>query len=201
MSLKVNLLPEARLSTLRNKSRKRTFTTITVLSGGVVATIIIVLALLQGFLFATYQANASVLKELDTEIAKDRALEEKATTLQENLAAFSNLNNNRTYVSRVFTNLFNAIPSNVSINNFQVGNDDKVTISATTNSFEDVAKTAESLSQYNTNFKPQADLERKPVFSEVNVDSISRGDTTGETTFTISFKVDNELLKKQKEVR
>lgn len=201
MSVRVNLLPEARLTTLKNKSKRHTYTTTAILSGAIVLSIIIVLLLLLGYLYATYQTSSDTLKNLNNEISKDKKLEEDASTLQDNLASFYSLNKNRTYASRIFTNLFNAVPPNVKISSFQISGDNKVAITAKTDSFADVAKTAESLTQYNINYKPQADLERKPVFSNVNIDSVSKGEAGSETTFAMSFKVDNELLKKQKGVQ
>ena len=201
MSLKVNLLPEAKLASIENRNKRQKYTSLTLLIGSIVASIIIVLSLLIGYLLSTYQINVGVLNNLNNEISKSRDLEENASTLQNNLGSFYALNNNRTYASRIFTNLSNAIPSGVSINNLQINNDERVTISAKTNSFAEVSKTSESLKQYNINYKPQPDLERKPIFTDVNIDSISKSELDGVTVFTLSFKVDNSLLKNQKEVK
>ena len=87
MNIQVNLMPEARLAKLKNKSRKLNYSTAASLVGAGVLTLIVVFALLQGFLLATYAANEAKAKELNTSIAKDQSSEQKAATLQHQLQA------------------------------------------------------------------------------------------------------------------
>lgn len=198
MNIQVNLLPEARMLRLRNKSKKKTYATLTGLVGGIILATIIVLGMLQVFLISTYAVNENQIKTLTNELDSTKDTELNAATLQGNLASFYNLNTNRTYASRVFTNLFNTIPGNITITSFQIDDQDKVTISGTADSFADVSVFAESLKQYNVDYKPQKDLERKPIFTDVSITSVTKDTNTGKVNYSLSFSVDKELLKKQK---
>lgn len=198
MTIRINLLPEARMHRLRNQSKKKTYATVAGLVGGITIATIIVFGMLQVFLISTYAVNENRIKSLTKELDSTKELEENATTLQGNLASFYSLNSERTYASRIFTNLFNTIPDDISITSFQIDEQGKVTISGTANSFADVSKFAESLKLYNVDYKPQKDLERKPIFTDVSITTVSKDTNTGKVNYSISFSVDDELLKKQK---
>lgn len=198
MSILINLLPEARMLRLKNKAKKKTYATITGLVGGIMLATIIVFGMLQVFLISSYAVNENRIKTLTKEQLTTKDIEQSAATLQGNLASFYTLNANRTYASRVFTNLFNTIPGNITISSFQIDDEDKVTISGTADSFADVSKFAESLKQYNVDYKPQKDLERKPIFKDVTITSVSKDTNTGKVNYSMTFNVDKELLKKQK---
>ncbi len=200
MSIHINLLPEARLIKLRNQGKKRTYATIAGLVGGLVLATIIIIGMLQVFLISTYAVNEGKINSLNKELVSTKDMEQKSATLQANLASFYELNKNRTYASRIFTNLFEAIPENVSISSVEIDDQDIVTVTGVTDSFADVAKFAESLKQYNVNYKPQADLERKPIFTEVSISSVSKDGNTTKVNYSISFKVDRELIKGQQKV-
>lgn len=199
MNIKVNLLPEAKLHKLRSQSKRRQFATIAGLTGGIVGAIIIVFAMLQVFLLSTFAINEGKMKDLEKEISSSKEMEQKTATLQANLASFYQLNDDRTYASRLFTNLTNATPAGITINDFEISEEDVVTVSGSAGSFAEVAAFAKSLEEYNVNYKPQPELERKPVFTEVKINSVSKDDNTTKVDFDISFKADRELLKQQSE--
>ena len=64
MNIQVNLLPEARIHKLRNQAKKRTYSTIAGLTGGILLAAIVVFVMLQGFLAATYGANKERINKL-----------------------------------------------------------------------------------------------------------------------------------------
>lgn len=198
MNIQVNLLPEARLHKLKNQSRKKTFGTL----AGLVATgfiaAIIVFVMLQGFLLATFNINKNKIADLNRSLLPSADLEENAATLQANLGSFYQLNSNRTYASRIFTNLSNVTPKNVTINTLQIDNKDLVTVSGTTDTYADVSRFGESLSEYNVNFLPQNGLDRKPIFKDVTITATTKDATTGKVNFSMTFAVDSNLIKKQK---
>lgn len=198
MNIQVNLLPEARLHKLKNEARKKTFATLASLVATAFLATIIVFAMLQGFLLATYNINKNKIADLDKALLPSKELEENATTLQANLGAFYQLNSNRTFASRIFTNLSKVTPSNVTIKNLQIDNKDLVTVSGTTDSYADVARFGESLTEYNVNYLPQEGLDRKPIFKEVTITSTTKDATTGKVNFSMTFAVDSNLIKKQK---
>ena len=197
MNIQVNLLPEARMHKLRNASKKKTYATIAGLAGGIALAAIIVFLMLQGFLTATYAANNNKINSLNKELESSKPMEQEAATLQNNLASFYQTNKNRTYVTRFFTNFFKMIPDFVKIDSVSIGGDNTVTIAGTTKSFADVSRFANLLEQYNLNYLPQPDLDRVAIFTDANFTSVSKDTKTGKTTFSMTFKVDQDLLKKQ----
>lgn len=198
MNIQVNLLPEARLHKLKNESRKKTFGALAGLVAAGFIAAIIVFAMLQGFLLATFNINKNKIADLNKSLLPSADLEENAATLQANLASFYQLNSNRTYASRIFTNLSNVTPKNVTINTLQIDNKDLVTVSGTTDTYADVSRFGESLSEYNVNFLPQNGLDRKPIFKEVTITATTKDATTGKVNFSMTFAVDSNLIKKQK---
>ena len=197
MNIQVNLLPEARIHKLRNQAKKRTYSTIAGLTGGILLAAIVVFVMLQGFLAATYGANKDRINKLNAELETSKPMEEEAATLQANLASFYKLNNNRTYVTRFFTNFFKMVPSFVKIDSVSISADNTVTISGNTGSFADVSRFANLVEEYNLNYLPQEDLDRVAVFTDAEFTSVSKDTKSGKTTFSMTFKVNQELLKKQ----
>ena len=197
MNIQVNLLPEARIHKLRNQAKKRTYSTIAGLTGGILLAAIVVFIMLQGFLSATYGANKERINKLNAELETSKPMEEEAATLQANLASFYKLNNNRTYVTRFFTNFFRMVPNFVKIDSVSIAADNKVTITGSTGSFADVSRFANLAEEYNLNYLPQEDLDRVAVFTDAEFTSVSKDTKSGKTTFSMTFKVNQELLKKQ----
>ena len=197
MNIQINLLPEARMHKLRNAAKKKTYATIAGLTGGILAAAIVVFIMLQGFLSATYSANNTKINDLNKELATTKPMEEESATLQANLASFYQLNTNRTYVTRFFTNFFKMVPSFVKIDSVAIAADNTVTVTGSTQSFADVSRFANLVEQYNLNYLPQEDLDRVAIFTNANFTSVSKDTKTGKTTFSMTFKVNQDLLKKQ----
>jgi Tfp pilus assembly protein PilN len=196
MNVQVNLLPEAKLSKMRNKAKRRNYTTITILVAVAVAVVCVMLVMLRFFLAGTYNLDKNKKATLQSEVDKQKDLEEKATTLQQNLNAFYILNSTRTYASAIINNFFKAVPENVTISSISLDEKGKVTISGTTGSFADVSRFQSSLELYNVDFLPQPDLDRKAVFTNVSISSVNKAE--GKTSFSITFDVQKEVLKGQK---
>jgi Tfp pilus assembly protein PilN len=197
MNIQINLLPEARMHKLRNAAKKKTYATIAGLTGGILVAAIVVFIMLQGFLSATYSANNTKINDLNKELATTKPMEEESATLQANLASFYQLNTNRTYVTRFFTNFFKMVPSFVKIDSVSIAADNTVTVTGSTQSFADVSRFANLVEQYNLNYLPQEDLDRVAIFTNANFTSVNKDTKTGKTTFSMTFKVNQDLLKKQ----
>ena len=197
MSIQINLLPEARMAKLRNKSKKTRYIAVASVVGGSVAAISIVLIMLQVFLVGTFAQGEDKIKNLNADISKSVTTEQVSATLQANLASFYTLNNSRTYASRIFSNLFKAVPENIVITSVGIDSKDVISISGTTDSFADVSKFAAILELYNLDYLPQPDLERKAVFTDTLIVSVSKS-TDGQVSFSITCKVDQALLKQQR---
>ncbi len=197
MNIQINLLPEARMLKLHNKSKKTRYITIASVMGISVTAVAVVLIMLQVFLVGTYAQGENKIKDLDATIAKSVSTEQSAATLQANLASFYSLNSSRTYASRIFSNLFKAVPENITISSVSIDSKDMISISGTTGSFLDVSKFATILELYNLDYLPQPDLERKAVFTEPAIVSVSKSDD-GKVSFSITCKVNQALLKQQR---
>ncbi len=132
MNIQINLLPEARMLKLHNKSKKTRYITIASVMGISVTAVAVVLIMLQVFLVGTYAQGENKIKDLDATIAKSVSTEQSAATLQANLASFYSLNSSRTYASRIFSNLFKAVPENITISSVSIDSKDMISISGTT---------------------------------------------------------------------
>ena len=196
MNIRVNLLPEAKLSKVRNKAKRRTYTTITILTLAIAAIICVLLVMLRIFLQGTYALGERNMKSLKDEIGKQKDLEENASTLQQNLASFYALNSTRTYASAIINNFFKAVPANVTVASISFDDKGKVTIAGSTDSFADVSRFASSLEQYNVDFLPQPELSREAVFKNVAILSVNKSE--GKTSFSITFDVNKDVLKGQR---
>lgn len=198
MNIQLNLLPEARLLKLKNQARRRKYAALAALiAGGILATVAVFL-LLQGFLLSTYQIGQTNTKKLKESLVASADLELKATSLQNNLARFSELNATRTNASQIFANLFDATPENVTINSLSISSTGVVSITGTTGTYTDVGTYSKSLQEYNLNYKPQPNIDRGAIFQDVEITSVSKGESENKTNFSIQFKVNEELIKKQK---
>lgn len=196
MSVRVNLLPEARMHTLELRARKRLFNTITTVISIVAGTILVTLLLLLGYTYSQQSLNRSRIASLESNVAKQRDMEQSAATLQEHLASWSTLNANRLYVSSIFTNVGNTIPNGVKITNFQISNNNLVTVSGTAQSIAEVSTFSQALEQYNVDYKPQEGYDRKPFFTTINITSVSKDTSTGQVNFTLTFKADPAVFNK-----
>lgn len=196
MMLQINLLPEARILKLQALSRKRLVTTVTVLVVVVISTFVATLLLLLGYTYSVHQASQARIDSLKKDVNSKQDLMQKAATLQENLAAFATLQKSRLYVSEIFSALGSVIPANVQITSFQISSDYTVTISGIAPSFAAVSTFSKALQEYNVNFKPQTNLERKPLFTDITISSVSKetGTSSNNVVFSMTFKVDPSLF-------
>jgi Tfp pilus assembly protein PilN len=197
-SLQINLLPEARILKLQAMARKRMFTTITIVVAIVFGTVAITLILLLGYMYSVNANNTARIKSLKNDISKNHDMEQGAATLQQNLAAFVSQNSARLFVSQMLLNLGNVIPGDVKITNFQITGSNQVTVTGTAPSYASVAILSKSLQEYNLNFKPQANLDRKALFTNVQITSVTKQSGSGgeAVNFTMTFNVDPILFSK-----
>lgn len=179
-------------------ARKRMFTTITVIVAIVFGTVAITLVLLLGYMYSVNATNKARISSLKNDISKSHDMEQGAATLQQNLAAFSYQDKVRLYVSQMLQNLGNVIPGDVKITNFQITGSNQITITGTAPSYASVAILSKSLQEYNLNYKPQANLDRKALFTNVQITSVTKQTGSGgeAVNFTMTFNVDPILFSK-----
>ena len=195
MSVLINLLPEARLIKLRDAKRKKLAMTSMIVVCVVIATIIVTLLLLMGYNAAVSASNKGRIFELKESVSKSKDVEQGAATLQEHLASFIKLNSTRLYASEIFSNFGNTIPSDVTVTSFALADDYTATISGSTTSIKQVSVFSNALEQYNVNFKPQPNLDRKQLFLSPTITSVSKDEAGSKVTFSMTFKVDPTLFK------
>ena len=191
----INLLPEARLSKLQDMQRKRLATTVMIAICIVVITIMATILLLMAYNATVSSVNNGTISELKADIAKSKDMEQGAATLQEHLDTFASLHANRLYASEIFSNFGNTIPNDVTVSSFALADDYTATISGTTTSIKQVSVFSNALEEYNVNFKPQPNLARKPLFSDVKINSVSNDATASKVSYSMTFKVDPSLFK------
>ncbi len=195
MSVLINLLPEARVAKLRDEKRKKLAMTIMIAVCVVIATIIGTLLLLMAYNATVAQANKGTINGLNEDVTKSKDMEQQAATIQEHLATFYSLHSSRLYASEIFSNFGNTIPSDVTVSSFALADDYTATISGSTSSIKEVSVFSKALEEYNVNFKPQENLDRKQLFSGVKITSVSKDNSSSKVTFSMTFKVDPSLFK------
>ncbi len=195
MAVLINLLPEARLAKLRDIKRKRLATTVMIVVCVIILTVIGTLLVLMAYNATVSAANKGEINTLNEEIAKSKDMEQQTATIQEHLASFYSLNSSRLYASEIFSNFGNTIPAEVTVSSFALADDYTATISGSTSSIKQVSIFSNALEEYNKNFKIQENLDRKQLFSDVKITSVSKDNTTSKVTFSMTFKVDPSLFK------
>ena len=102
MSLRVNLLPEARILKLKNQQTRRLITVICGLIMTSVGASIIILLLLLGTRTLQYNTNNTTIESLKKDIAAKQATEQDVAWFNESLDASYDVSNNRILISQLF---------------------------------------------------------------------------------------------------
>lgn len=194
MSVRVNLLPEARLVKLRNQQTKRLVMVICFMIGGAVGVILVVLLLLLGARNIQFATNKSKIDELKVELAKKETIEKDIAWFNAGVNEQDRLLGNRILISQLFDRLSQATPQKVAITDIDVDSTYAVKASVKAETFNDVALFINALKTYNVDFNPIEGFSREPVFTDVNVETVTK--KNAEANFEIKFKVAEKLVKK-----
>lgn len=200
MAVKINLLPEVRVVKIKASAQRRLATTVTIVIGLIFTGIVIGLIFIIGYYAAESAQRKSEASNLQHDVDQFHDMELDATTLQEHLKSFSNLNASRVAVTEVFTQLVKTIPPDVSVNSFSLDPNYTATISGIAPSYKELGVFTKALEDYNVSFKPQSDLDRKPIFSNVAITASAKDTTTNAVSYTITFKVDQAIVKNNQDV-
>lgn len=205
MSVRVNLLPEARLIKLRNQQTRRVTTMIcSVIVIGVVAALVVLLILL-GARNIQAGKNEEDIKKLQNEIAAKKSTELDVARFNDGLSESIRLSDNRILVSQIFDRLTAALPKNVRMTDLTVDPTYKVKASVGAPDYNTVALFGNALATYNTGVDEKRNiqgLERKAVFTDIKVDSVTSSKTSqtiGAKMFDVTFQVDKGLVQKLRE--
>lgn len=187
----INLLPEVRVAKLQAAHKRRLSTTITVLVGLVLGGVIIGLLLIIGYYIGETKIRTNTAKNLQAEVDKSKDLEENATTVQQHLASFVSLNGKRVSASVIFGQLVKTIPPDVTVTTFSLTDANSAAIGGTAPSYKELGVFAQALQDYNVTFKPQPNLDRKPIFTNIVITQSSKG--TGIAANTVNYQITFDL--------
>lgn len=200
MQVMVNLVPEARLTKLKQRRNKRVITTVAVLIAIVVGTVVGTLVVLLGANVAISKSNEATISKLRTDAGKYKAMEQDASTLQEHMLSFKQKNDSRLLVNKIFEHFGNTYQDGVKVQSFSVSADYMVTISGTAKTLRLVSVFDKAIEEYNVNYKPKSikNYDGQP-FSDVKITSTSKADS-GEypISFSMTFKADKTFFERGK---
>ncbi len=199
MSVRINLLPEARMVKLKNQQTKRLVTVVCLVLCSSVGIILVVLLLLLGARNIQFATNKSNIEELNQKIAGKANVEQDVAWFNTALTEADRLSNNRILISQLFSQLAKAAPEGISIASLSVDPDYKVKATVEAKDFNNVALFINALKTYNVEFNPIPGFERVPVFTDVDVQAVTKRKQTDNANFEVTFKVDEKLVKKFRE--
>jgi hypothetical protein len=197
MSVRINLLPEARMIKLKNQQTKRLVTVICLVLCSSVGIILIVLLLLLGARNVQFSANKDKIdNELGNELKNKAALEQELAWFNGAVTEAYYLSDRRILISQLFDRLTDSAPEGVVITDLTIDADYKVKASVETTGLNNVALFMNALKTYNVTFGDIPDFDREPVFHEVEVETVSEEGEDSGADFEVTFVVDEKLVKK-----
>lgn len=196
MSIRINLLPEARLASIKNKQTRRLVTIVAVTVCSSIGIIVVVLLLLYAARNVQYAANTSKITTLKKQVADKSGEEQDIAWFNAALTEGGKENENRILISQLFDYLAKAVPEGVTLADISVDKEYKVKASVKARDYNNVALFLKALSTYNVDYGRIAGFEAKQVFTDVDVNAVSKGKQSGGADFEITFKVDQDLVKK-----
>ena len=199
MSLRVNLLPEARILKLKNQQTRRLVTIIAMLVCTSVGASIVILLLLLGTRTLQYRGNSDTILSLKKDIEAKKSVEEDVAWFNGSLDASYSVSNSRILISQLFDQLTQALPKEAKMISLTIdpGYQVKATVSAP--DFNTVALFGNALSTYNTYPEKRiTGLDQKAVFTDVKIDSVSnkKNKNADQKEFSVVFSVDKDLVQK-----
>lgn len=187
-TLRINLLPEARLAKLRAQQQRQT--------AGTIATVICILcAVLVVGAYAVTLAQGKHISDLNRDIKtnesqlyghKDLA---DMLTLQQHLADLPALYSQRAYLTHFFTIMQSLAPGEISVNTLTFNNTaNTLTISGHGKSFAAIDKYVKVLEGGSS---VSVDKDGNPYFSSVTINGVSNDSKT--SSFNITLTVNSEV--------
>lgn len=202
MTVRVNLLPEARVLKLKNQQTKRvTILICSVVVFGVGAALVVLLLLL-GARTIQISQNDKKISELHSQIDAKKSTEESVAQFNQALSESSRLSDNRILISQLFDRLTDALPKNVKLTDLSVDPTYKVKASVQAPDYNTVDLFGNALRSYNVTNKFVKGFDRKAVFTDIRIDSVSTGKSglaLAGKVFDVTFAVDKDLVKKFRE--
>lgn len=199
MSVRINLLPEARMLRIKNEKTRRLVLLISVIVCGSILVINAILLLLLGARQIAIAKNNSDIAAIKKDLANKQTLEKEVTTFNQSLKTASQLVDRRIYLSYIFDETAKALPTGTKLTDFSLDATYKAKASVTAKDYDTVATYIAALQQYNVTFGSVPGLAKGPVFTDVKVTSVSQKDRNGEAKFDVTYQVSKDLVNKAKE--
>ncbi|MCC7543139.1 PilN domain-containing protein [bacterium] len=199
MSLRVNLLPEARILKLKNQQTRRMVTIVCLLIVTSVGASIVILLLLLGTRALQYNSNSGTIDKLKKDIENKMTVEQDVAWFNDSLDASYTISNSRILISQLFDQLTQALPKEVKMTALTVDPSYQVKATVTAPDFNTVALFGNALSTFNTYAEKRIPgMDQKAVFTEVKIDSVSnkKNQSAEQKEFTVVFTVDKDLVQK-----
>jgi|GEM_PF-904424 len=199
MSIRINLLPEARLLKLKyQQTRRLTIIICTLIASSIGATLVILL-LLFGARVVQFNGNKDKMAELKKNIDSKSQVETDSAWFNAALVGANTATDKRILISQLFVRLNEALPRDVKLTDFSVDQDYKVKASVKAPDFSTVDLMGDALRSYNVTNRLITGFPAKPVFTDIRIDSVSTGKSNQASTtklFDVTFGVDKELVQK-----
>lgn len=187
MNAKINLAPEVYQNSQRSKQRKR----VAAILGGIVSVSVLALVAVAAVVFGTQKVYLLTvngdIKKLQQRLDEEPDLV-KAVTAQQHLLSVVDLYNNRAYISRFFENMQDVLPTGVALESLEIGNDNLVTISGSSQSFAQANKFAKALQADNVEIGADAAPSKPPYFTDITLASADAAPNG-----TVSFKITAQM--------
>lgn len=198
MSVRINLLPEARLTKLRNEKTKKVTTLICIVVSGLVGAVIVLLLLYLGTQNLIAARNNDKMKQLKSDIESKQTVINEAAQFHKALTESNRLDENRIYLSKIFDVTSKSTPKESRLTDFAVDSDYNVTASVKAKDYETVSRFIVALQNYNVTYGQVDGLEKKPVFHNLAIDTVTKKQNE-DATFDVTYSVDKDLVKKLRE--
>lgn len=197
MSIRINLLPEARILKLKNQQVKRLVTVVCLILCSGIGIVLVVLLLLLGARNVQFSQNKKKIdNELASKVRSKEGIEQDLAWFNGALSEAYTLSDKRIIISQLFDRLGDATPPGVAIVNLSADTNYEVKASVQADSLNTVALFMNALRTYNVDFGHIAGFSRTPVFHDVEVSSVTKGKSDNGSNFEVTFKVDEKLVKK-----
>lgn len=198
MSVRINLLPEARLTKLRNAKTKRLVTLVCTVVGASFVIINIVLVLLLGTRTLISTRNADQMSKLKSDLQSKESLIKDVSQFNTSLANAAQLDQNRIYLSEIFKVTSQSIPKESRLTDVSVDSAYGVKASVKAKDYETVSRFIVALENFNVTYGEVKGMEKKPVFLNIEIESVTKK-LNEDAVFDVTFDVDKELVKKLRE--
>ncbi len=197
MSVRVNLLPEARIQKLKNQQTKRLVTIIAVLVNGGIILVLIILLLILGARNILYARNQGDIDKFKKDFAVEETNIKEINQFNQDLNEASRLSVERIYISKIFEVLPKILADGSSLKGITV--DEKYNISTELNakSYDSVAQFIVTLQDFNVKKEEVPGFGVRPIFLDIKGDSVTEKD--GAAIYAVKFTLDKDLVKKFRE--